>query len=279
MQLEKVTIFCFFASYGLALLLEATQFLKRSAIVRWATLGFAAAGLVAQTAYLTFRSQHAELPPLLGSTHDWFLVLAWLAIVLYLGIQLWNRELSIGVFILPLVTVLVGASRYVSDTSNPRIKTGYWWSMFHASLWVFGFLGMSLALIVSIMYLVQHYRLKHKKAELPALQLLSLERLGLLNWWLIIVSVPLLTLGMGTGLWMSHLAASSDQPVNLVNIAFLCIAGLWVAMAMLFGWLLVAKHPTGRLVAWRTAIACGFLIATVLILKLLSADGIHGGPT
>ena len=219
--------------------------MRRSHLVRWGTIGFAAAGLVAQTAYLTIRSQHADLPPLLGSTHDWLLVLSWLAVVLYLGIQIWNRELSLGIFLLPLVTLLVGASRYVSTTSNPRIQTGYWWSMFHASLWVFGFLGMSLALIVSVMYLVQHYRLKHKKAELPALHLLSLERLGRLNWWLIILSVPLLTLGMGTGIWMSYLSTANDQPVNLVNIAFMIIAALWVAMAMLFGWLLVAKHPTG----------------------------------
>jgi hypothetical protein len=48
-------------------------------------------------------------------------------------------------------------------------------------------------------------------------------------------------------------------------------------MAVLFGWLLVAKHPTGRVVAWRTVFACGFLLVTLLAIRLMSLDGIHGG--
>lgn len=275
MRFENVTVFCFLASYALAFLLELSQFVKRSAVVRWGTLGFALAGLLAQTIYLIVRSRQLDLPPLLGSTHDWFLVLTWMTIALYICIQVWNRELSIGIFVLPLALILVVASRYVNQTANPRILTGYWWSLFHASLWVFGMLSLSLALLVSLMYLLQHYRLKNKKAESPALHLLSLERLGRLNWWLVVISVPLLTLGMGTGLYMSYLASKTAQPVSLVNLTFLTIAVMWTAMAMLFGWLLVAKHATGRLVAIRTLLACTFWLVALLVIKLLSTDGIH----
>jgi hypothetical protein len=277
MQIENVSLFCFFASYLVALALEGTQFLRASPGMRWAALGFTGAGLVAQTVYLVVRSRQTELPPLLGSSHDWLLVSAWLVIVLYLGVQLWSRDLSWGIFVLPLVVVLVGASRFVSQAPNPRIGTVYWWSLFHASLWVFGILGVFLALIVGLMYLVQHYRLKHKRAEPPALHLLSLERLGQLNWWLIVLSVPLLTLGMITGLWMSYLSMRTEQPVNLMNIAFVANALIWGTMALLFGWLLVSKQATGRGVAWRTVLASGFLLATLLVIKLLSADGIHTG--
>lgn len=276
MQLENVTLFCFFASYSVALALEGTQFLRRSQAMRWGTIGFTLAGLLAQTIYLIVRSRQVELPPLLGSSHDWLLVSSWLVVVLFLGVQLWNRELSLGIFVFPLVLILVGSARFVSQAPNPRIGIAYWWSMLHASLWVFGILGVSMALIVSLMYLVQHYRLKHKRAELPALHLLSLERLSRMNWWLIILSVPLLTLGMLTGLWMTYLTGQADQPVNLMSVAFAANAAIWMAMATLFGWLLAAKHPTGRGVAWRTLLACSFLLTTLLIVKLLSADGIHG---
>ena len=276
MQLENVTVFCFFASYVCALILEFTQFLKQSSVLRWSSFGLTVAGLVAQTIYLVERSRHTDLPPLLGSTHDWLLVSAWLVVALYLGLKTWNRELSAGIFVMPIVILLVAASRFVSDSPNPRVEqNNYWWSMAHASLWVFGILGVVLAMVVSLMYLMQHYRLKNKRAELPALHLLSLERLSKLNWWLIILSVPLLTLGMITGLWMSYLSQSSERPVNLVNVEFFANFAIWGAMAFLFGWLVRTKGTAGRLVAWRTMLACGFLLATLLAMKLLSTDGIH----
>ena len=275
MQLQNVTIFCFFTSYLSALILELTQFLRQSRVMRWSSMVLTAAGLFAQTIYLVERSRQTDLPPLLASTQDWVLVSAWLAIAFYLGIKIWDRSLSVGVFVLPIALLLVASSRYVSDQPNPRVAISYQWSMVHASFWVIGILGVLLALVMSVMYLMQHYRLKHKKAELPALHLLSLERLNRLNWWLIIISVPLLTLGMITGLWMSYLSAGSDQPVSLVNVAFIANALIWVAMTVLFGWLLVAKNATGRLVAWRTILACLFLIVTLLAIKFLSADSIH----
>ncbi len=275
MQLANVTIFCFFASYALALILELSQFIRQSQFVRWSALGLSAAGFLAQTVYLVERSRQTDLPPLLGSSHDWLLVSAWLAIVFYLGIKIWDHSLSIGLFVLPLVLLLVGTSRFVSTTPNPDIKIAYEWTLIHASFWVFGILGVILALVMSMMYLLQHSRLKHKKARLPALHLLSLERLNKINWWLIVISVPLLTLGMVTGLWMSYLRAGSDQEVSLANIEFVAFGLIWIGMTFLFGWLLVSKNATGRLVAWRTLLACGFLLVTFLAIKFLSADTIH----
>ena len=276
MQLSNVTLFCFFASYVVAFALELFQFLRRSRVLHWGAMGFALAGLVAQTIYLVVRSRQAELPPLLGSMHDWLLVFSWLLVVLYVSIQVWLRELSLGVFALPLVLVMVGASRYVRNLPNPRLGQFYWWGMVHASFWVFGILGVTLALIFSIMYLVQHSRLKHKQAELPALHLLSLERLNRINWWLIVVSVPMLTLGMITGLWMAVQSNAGELPVSLANATFIADAVIWVAMATLFGWMLTAHHPAGKTVAIRTILACTFLLAVFLIMNMLTPDGIHG---
>lgn len=276
MQLQNVTIFCFLASYLCALILELTQFLGQNRMLRWSSFGFSIAGFLAQSIYLVERSRQSDLPPLLGSPHDWLLVSAWLAIVVFLGIKIWDRSLSVGVFFLPLVLILIVASRFASRSPNPRVMLTYWWSLTHASFWVLGIVGVLLALVMSVMYLIQHYRLKHKLPQLPALHLLNLERLNRFNWWLIILSVPLLTMGMVTGLWMSYLSAKSSQPVSLANFDFLAFALIWVGMAFLFGWLLVSKHATGRMIAWRTVIACGFLLVTMLAIKFLSADSIHG---
>lgn len=276
MQITNVTIFCFFASYVCALILEFTQFLKISKVVRWASFAFAGAGFLAQTIYLLERSHLSDLPPLLGSTHDWLLVSAWLAIIFYLGVKVWDQSLSIGLFVLPVVLLLIIASRFVSDQPNPRVTIAYWWTLIHASFWMLGILGVILALVMSMMYLLQHYRLRSKKAPLPGLRLFSLERLNRLNWWLIVSSVPLLTLGMVTGLWMSYLRAGSAEPVDLAQLDFVMFGLVWTGMTFLFGWLLVSSRATGRLVAWRTILACGFLIVTILAIEFLSADSIHG---
>ncbi|HWL11073.1 MAG TPA: hypothetical protein VNQ76_21875 [Planctomicrobium sp.] len=276
MALDKVTLFCFLASYTVALAVELSQFVRRSFVAQLATMLFTLAGFVAHTSYLLARSQQHDLPPLLSSTHDWVLVSAWLAVALYLGIQLWSPRLSVGIFALPLVLILVGIAPFTSRTPIPQVFQMHWWTMSHAAAYSLGIVGVLLALLVSLMYLIQHHRLKQKRSELPALHLVSLERLSQLNWWLIIVSVPLQTLGMITGLYMIHLSKSGDHPVDLMSITVGLNALVWIAMTILFGWMLADKNATGRLVAWRTILACVFLLFTLLVLKLGSADAIHG---
>jgi len=275
-MLDKVSVFCFLASYAVACLLELTQFLRRSTAMRWSAIAFTGAGLVAHTAYLVVRSRQHDLPPLLGSTHDWLLVFAWLAVVLFLGIQIWNGELSIGIFCLPVVLGMVVASQWVSSSPIPQMAEMRRWGMIHATLWVFGILGVVLALLVSLMYLVQHSRLKQKQRQLEALHLFSLERLSRMNWWLIVVSVPLLTLGVLSGLWMIHLSKQGSHPVDLFSTAVLANAVIWGVMAFLFGWLLAGRHQTGRMIAWRTLLACLFMLLTLLAMMLTSTDRIHG---
>lgn len=275
--LDKVSVVCFLASYAVALALEMTQFLRRSMAMRWLAVIFTGAGLVAQTAYLIVRSRQHELPPLLGSNHDWLLVSAWLAVVLYLGIQVWNRELSLGIFCLPLVLGLVVASRFVSTTPMQQMAEMRGWGMIHATFWVFGILGVLLSLLVSLMYLVQHSRLKQKQAPMSSLNLFSLERLGRMNWWLIVISVPLLTLGVLSGLWMIHLSNRSGHPVSLFSLEVLANALVWAGMAILFGWLLAGRRQTGRMVARRTILACLFMLLTLLVVMLTSTDAIHRG--
>lgn len=253
--------------------------LKKVPLSRWLALGFAAAGLAAQTAYLIVRSRAVDLPPLVGSTHDFLLVLAWLAIVLYLFLELADRKLALGLFVLPIVLVLVGVAAFVSKQPNEQmnqVRALERLGMLHASLLVFGMAGVATSLVASLMYLVQHRRLKHKQAEPQGLHLLSLEKLNSLNWWAIVVSVPLLTLGMASGVWLSYLSKQTAHPIPLDRPEFFVYGALWIGMAVLFLWLLLARRPAGRVVAWRTLWACGFLLATILFLGVFSSGGVHG---
>jgi hypothetical protein len=279
MRPENVSLTCFFASYVLAMGLEATRLLRSSAVNRWAAWVAAAAGFCAQTIYLVMRSRAIDLPPLLASTHDWLLVLAWLTVLIHLLVSLLHREVAVGLFLLPVVLVFVGASRFVSHepTSDlAALQHAYrWWGLAHAAFLVLGIGGVVIAAGLSLMYLAQHSRLKQGHAQLPGLRMFSLEALARLNWWSIVISVPLLTLGFATGVLLTWLSRRTGQPVSLWHWSFLVSGLSWLALVALFGWLLTSRRPTGRLIAWRTLLAGGFVLVTLISLGIVSG-GMHG---
>jgi ABC-type uncharacterized transport system permease subunit len=277
-MLSNVTWFCFFASYLCAAALEAARIWNKSVILRWAALGFGGAGFLAHTAYLIERSRMADLPPLLSSTHDWLLVLAWLGVLMYLFVGLLDPEFSFGLFLLPVIVLVVGAARFVSDTTSATLNAQRSWGMLHAAMWVLGAAGVVIGLVLSVMYLIQHRRLRQKSDLHDGLELPSLERLGRLNWWAIVVSVPLLTIGMATGVGLALVngGGTDAAAVPLTQPGILISALVWIAMMALFVWLLVARRTPGRLVAWRTLWAAGFLLVTLIVLQVFSRGGVHG---
>ncbi len=188
----KVSVFCFLASYIVALGLEGVRLLKQTTINRVVMMAFALAGLAAHTIYLVIRSQKSGLPPLLSSSHDWMLVLAWITVLFYVVLTAVDRNLLVGLFLLPLVLILIGSAYFVSDSPNTLMDAQPQWKMLHASLLVLGIAGVILGIVLSMMYLFQHYRLKNKHTMKPGLKLPNLERLARLNWWSVVLSVPLL---------------------------------------------------------------------------------------
>ena len=89
-----ITITCFAASYCVTLGLEISRLFFRLR-VRWVVMIlFAAAGLLAHTAYLWHRvyvDQDAGLVPL-ASWYDWCLVVAWVLAATYLGLAIRRPE-------------------------------------------------------------------------------------------------------------------------------------------------------------------------------------------
>jgi ABC-type uncharacterized transport system permease subunit len=275
----NVSVFCFLASYVVAFALELARLVRRIPIHRTVMLGFAAAGLLAQTIYLWNRSRETSLPPLLSSTHDWMLVLAWLAIALYLVVALLEKDLAVGLFVLPLVLLLIAAAYFVSQQPN-TVLAGEWgelrrravrgWGMVHATLLVLGTAGVISGLVLSLMYLVQHRRLKGQSRLAGGLVLPSLERLARWNWWSVMISVPLLTLGMLTGVGLGLWAKQSPVEISFADPVVVVNGVAWAAMVGFFVWLWRTKQPAGRHVAWLTLWAFGFLLVTLIGLQVLT---------
>jgi hypothetical protein len=285
--MTNVHVFCFFASYVVALALDGLRLLRGGAVLRVLGLGFGFAGLSAQSIYLVARSKAADLPPLLSSGHDWLLVLAWTAVVFYLflSLVLWmiDRDIPMGLFILPVVLLLIGASDLVGYGTNPALAGATdpsgsnaqqaalrGWGMLHASFLVFGIGGVILGFVFSLMYVVQHRRLKNRRPVQTGLALPSLATLARLNWWSVIVSIPLLTLGLLTGVRLVFLTRDTPGPISFADPLVVGSAIAWIVMVAFFLWLLRADHLGGKQIALRTLYAFGFLLITLIGLQVLT---------
>jgi ABC-type uncharacterized transport system permease subunit len=285
--MDKVHVFCFFASYVLALAFEGLRLWRRGAVLKALALGLGFAGLAAQSLYLVARSRATDLPPLLSSGHDWLLVLAWTAVVFYLflSVALWiiDRDIPMGLFILPVVLLLIGAADVAGSATSPALsgttdvtvhnaqQTAIrGWGMLHASFLVFGIAGVIIGFVFSLMYVVQHRRLKHRQPVQVGLLLPSLATLARLNWWSVVVSIPLLTLGLLTGVRLVFLTRETAGPIGFGDPLVVGSVVVWIVMVGFFFWLLRTDNLGGKQIALRTLYAFAFLLITWIGLQVLT---------
>lgn len=282
--MSQVTVFCFFASYLLALAIEAARAARGLSLLRWPAAAAAAAGLFAHTAFLMERSRTTNLPPLLSSTQDWLLVVAWVACVLYLFVVACDGRAGIGLFALPVVLLFISASYFVTDAPAAVVRLGRetaeknalrGWLMLHAALLSLGIAGVVAGVVASLMYLVQHRRLRQKQARPVGLKLFSLERLARWNRLSVLVSVPLLSLGLGVGFLLGYLAQRQGGRVTFWDPVVIASCLAWVVMVVVLGRALRSDEPAGKAVALRTLLAFGFLLATLIGLQVVTGGGGH----
>src|SRR5438132_1668368 len=97
MSLERITVFCFGASYAVALAMELIQLRWPRAIQRLLANLFVAAGLVAHTSFLAIQR------PALATQFGSLLFLAWILSVFCLYGSIHHARLAWGIFVLPVV--------------------------------------------------------------------------------------------------------------------------------------------------------------------------------
>lgn len=276
----NVNIFCFFASYVVAFAIELTRLRGWTTGGRWATLIFASAGFLAHTIYLFSRAAQTNLPPLLSSPQDWFLVVTWMVVATYV-ITLWvDGRFAAGLVVLPLVLIVTGGSWFVTASPNLVTDAPRGWRLLHVSLLALGALAVLSGLICSLLYLWQHRRLKNRQSAGKGLLLPSLEQLERLNRVAIMSAVPLMTLGMLTGLLLTLLLTGGGSSRLLTDpLVLVSIAG-WVVLCILFAQVARGQKHPGRRVASLTVWSCGFLLLSVLGVQMLTSQmhtqTIHG---
>ncbi len=278
-MLSRITITCFAASYGVTLGLEVSRLFFRLR-VRWIVMiAFAAAGLVAHTAYLWEQArsemQGAVLAPL-SSWYDWCLLGAWVLAATYLGLAIRRPENTVGLFLIPLILLLIAAAYTVRSAPHfAREEALSYWGIIHGVMLLLGTVIAALGFAAGIMYLLQSYRLKHKLLPRPGFRLPSLEWLQRFNRHSLLLSTGLLALGLLAGMVLNIIRHSNrtgtvswTDPVVLSS----SVLFLWLAIATLFESLYKPARE-GRKVAYITLVSFVFL-GLVLSLVLFGRHGI-----
>jgi ABC-type transport system involved in cytochrome c biogenesis permease subunit len=282
MPVDRITLFCFQASYTVALAVELFRLVQPRGVTRLVSLGFGTAGLLAHTLFLLAQR------PSLASNFGSLLFLAWILAIFYLYGSFHHKRMAWGVFVLPLVLGLcVLAAAYDQPTSEAGAASSGILAQSHESLWrvlhivllLLAAVGVCIGFLASVMYLLQAARLKAKVRPGQGFQLLSLERLEEMNRRAVTLAFPLLTAGMLIGLMLlfQSLRTSADAAegarvtLTWTDPRVLSTVGLWLVFAILL-YLRHGRNVRGRQVAFLTIVAFPLLVIT-----LASAHPLGGG--
>ena len=274
-MLDRVEIICFATSYTVALALELSRLLFRSGVRGVVMLAFAGVGLVIHSAFLYHRAVKTTGSPL-SSERDWYLVAAWVLVVVSLYLVYYHPRNAFGLFLLPLVLGLICAGALADDTPFDRDRAAGIWGMIHGMSILLAAVAVLLASAAGLMYLTQARRLKLKLPPIRGLRLPSLEWLRSANSRTIAVSVPMLGVGVLSGMLLNGVRGAGVSPLD----------PLVFSTTIMFAWLLVAVvlgavyRPAreGRKVAYLTIVSFLFLlIALALFLSTPHGGGTEGG--
>jgi ABC-type transport system involved in cytochrome c biogenesis permease subunit len=261
---ERITIFCFAASYAVAFGLELLFQFRRVPIVRVLGLGFGITGLLAHSLFVLVQPLPLNTP--FGS----LIFLAWVVSVFYLYGALHHRQVAWGIFVLPVVLGLTLLANLYEGGNGERIWGVFWadgvsfWGQVHGVLVLLAAVGVCVGFVASVMYLVQAQRLKDKMLPGQGIKMLSLERLEMMNRRAVTWAFPLLTVGLLIALILGfHYGESDNGGAGFAfNLKFLTVAGLWLVFAILL-YLRYAAHLRGRPFAVWTIIAFGLMVISL----------------
>ena len=272
-MLSGISVFCFTASYAVALALEATRLWFRSGVRGALMLGFAGAGLLAHTLFLAYRAATASEAPL-SSPFDWYLLAAWVVVAIYLYLVYYRPTAAIGVFVLPVVLAMIGMAQLSDRQPFPQDPAAQVWGILHGIFLLFGYVAVVVGFVAGIMYLLQARRLKRKQLPAARLRLPSLEWLDGVNGRAIVLSAIFVTAGFISGMVLN--AVNHRQQLDYVpwNDPIVWRLGgmvAWLIVASLFSQLYrPANH--GRKVAYLTIASFVFLAFTALLRPFVASE-------
>ncbi len=265
-MLSGISVFCFAASYTVALLLEATRLFFRSGVRGALMLGFAGAGLIAHTLFLIYRAITSTGAPL-SSEFDWYLLGAWALVAAYLYSIFYQPRVQLGLFLLPLILALIGMAQFSTREPFAQHPAAQVWGAVHGIFLLIGYVAVIGGFVAGLMYLMQAHRLKRKTLPSAGLRLPSLEWLETVNSRAIVISAVAVAAGFISGILLNVINRRHNvdyvpwsDPVVWRSGGMLA----WLIAAALFS-SFYRPAQRGRKVAYLTVASFVFLAVTVAI--------------
>ncbi|QDU59024.1 cytochrome c biogenesis protein CcsA [Aeoliella mucimassa] len=273
--MSGVTVFCFVASYAVALALEVAGLWVRFGWHRLAMVVMAVAGLVAHSWFLASHSM--DDVAILGSPENWYLVVAWVLAASYLWVVFTAPNTAMGLFVLPLVLLVIAIGEGASHEPFAAQQASKLWSNLHGVFMMLATVTVCVGFLAGLMYLIQSWRLKRKVPSSREFQLPSLEWLERTNSRALGLSAILVAGGFISGLILSRIVHGGEANYRLLAdpvVLSLLFMLLWLVAAELFR-MVYPSARVGRKVAYLTLASFGFLVITLIV---FSSNAIHGSP-
>ncbi len=273
-----IQVFCFVASYTIALALEATRLWFRSGLRGALMVGFGAAGLIAHTWFLL---SEAALDPAIGAPlsnwFDWYLAAAWALAVAYLYLTLAHPRTPVGLFLLPVVLALIGVAHHFRDAPGfSRDAALNLWGWTHGVALLAGSVVVIGGFIAGVTYLLHSELLKRKASPTTGLRLPSLEWLETVNARSLPLSAVLLGMGLLTGIILNLIKQQRQLALMSWTDPVVWSSGVlfaWLTVACIFSFVYRPARK-GRKVAYLTVASLAFLLLA-LVMTLFFTN--HGG--
>lgn len=265
-MLSGVGIICFASTYAIVLLLEITRLWFRSGLRGLSILGLTFVGFILHTAYLFHRSSLGTAE--FSTEQSWYLMAAWVMVIVYIYLACFHPRQNFGVFLLPLILGLIifawiGAEDRAAEVqSASRI-----WGAVHGIGLLLGAASIFLGFMSSLMYFHQSWALKHKRPSVRGLRLPSLEWMQRFGIQMLLVS----TISIGVGLFAGTLLNQASRqaghegiPWNDPTVLTVQLLFLWLMIACTVA-LLYRPARRGHMIAWLSVIAFLFLLGALIV--------------
>jgi ABC-type transport system involved in cytochrome c biogenesis permease subunit len=223
---------------------------------------------------LGYRALELSASPL-SSSFDWSLVAAWLLMGAYVYLAYFYPRAALGLYMLPLVLVLVGLAALASREPLSPESASKVWGAIHGIFLLLGTVTVMVGFVAGLMYLIQARRLKLKIPPSERIRLPSLERLAKVNGRSIILSALLVGIGVLAGMILNVISRgqSGEVPWNDPVIGSSALMLVWLVAAAIFN---AAYQPArrGRKVAYLTIVSFVFLLIALAVFLLVDTQ--HG---
>jgi len=188
--------------YFAATIVGIVELFRSSKATTRMMLGLAAVGFLLHTVNILLRyvlSHHLPITNL----HEASSFFAWSILLLFFYVEYRYRIGLLGSFIMPVVFLIMLSSSILPREIKPLspVLQSYWLGI-HTTLAFIGDAAFAMAAGIGVMYLVQEHFLKRKQLGSLFQRLPNLQILDEINYRLITIGFPLLTLAIITGaLW------------------------------------------------------------------------------